>query len=38
VLPLRKASRREEQQMAAWIDQNVPAVTAKYVDRERKGV
>jgi ferritin-like metal-binding protein YciE len=36
-LPLLKSSLREEEQMAAWLDENIRAVTAQYVEREQKG-
>ena len=35
-LPLLKASLREEEQMATWLDENIQSVTATYVERERK--
>jgi ferritin-like metal-binding protein YciE len=38
-LPLLKTTLREEQQMAAWVDRNVPSVTSMYVrQRAREGI
>jgi ferritin-like metal-binding protein YciE len=37
VAPL-QASLREEQQMASWIEQNIPAITQRHIAREDRGV